>query len=160
MDDLTLETLQEAVETNLINDGFLMPVVFLCTDTGAQLIDASEFMESDEKKNLLVEATVQLAKESSAYKIVMVSEGWMYTADKDAYTDAAIAAMAQDGSYREILERSEVYQIIEITGEDVRSICRQYTREENQIVLGEILPMHGGELMRFKPMQECLRGIN
>jgi len=160
MDDLTLEVLQEAVETNLRNDGFLVPVVFICNDEGAQLLEASDFMESDEKKSHLVDAVVHLAKEANAYKIVMISEGWLYTAGKEDYSDDEIKEMMQTGSYRDILERAEVYQIVEITGEEVRSICRQYKREEEDITLGDVLPMHEMELVRFKPLQDCLRKIN
>jgi len=158
-EDINIQELQQAVEFNLTRDGFLVPVVFICSNEGAKILDATEYMQSDQTKDMMVAEVSAFARQQNAYKILIVSEGWMYDLPKGMRQEE-LNELIQTTQYREKLSRSEVYQIIEITEQSITSIFRKYYKEDAVVVLGELMPTEDIELVRFKPLQDCLQRVN
>lgn len=158
-EELSLEKLQQAVEYNLTNDGFLAPVIFMCTHTGMEVLNASEYMESDEGKDTLIDILCSYIPEKEIYKVYIISEAWSYVMPKDM-DENDVKRLMQTARYRETLERAEVYQIIEITEKGASMLCRQFVREDDEIVLGDSLKIDDAQLVRFAPVQKCLRMLN
>ena len=158
-EEFSLEKLQQAIEYNLTNDGFLVPIIFMCTRAGMEVLDASEYMESDEGKDKLIDSLCSYIPEKGIYKIYIVSEAWSYVMPKDM-EERDVKRLLQTTAYREKLPRVEVYQIIEITETGASMLCRQFAREDDEIVLGDTLKIDDAQLVRFAPVQKCLRVLN
>lgn len=158
-EEFSLEKLQQAIEYNLTNDGFLVPVIFMCTRTGMEVLDASEYMESDEEKDKLIDTLCSYIPEKGIYKVYIVSEAWSYAMPKDM-DERDVKRLMQTTSYRDTLKRAEVYQIIEITEKGASMLCRQFDREDDEIILGDTLKIDDAQLVRFAPVQKCLRVLN
>jgi len=158
-EDVSLETLQHTIEHNLKNDGYLVPVIFMCTGAGTEVFDASDYMGSDEEKDRLVATLCSYIPEKGIYKVYIVSEAWSYVMPKDI-TEKELKRMMQTASYRDTLDRVEVYQIIEITRKGASMLCRQFEREDDEIVLGDSIKIDDAQLIRFAPIQKCLRALN
>lgn len=158
-EDFSIEKLQHAIEYNLTNDGFLVPVIFMCTYSGMEVFDASDYMGSDEEKDKLVDTLCSYIPEKGIYKVYIVSEAWSYAMPK-GMNENDVERMMQTASYREKLDRVEVYQIIEITSKGASMLCRQFVREDDEIVLGDTIQIDDAQLVRFAPIQQRLRVLN
>lgn len=158
--ELRVADLQKAAEENLQRDGFLTPIVFICSEKGASAVNAIEYMESDERKDELIRNVSVAAQQLNAYKIIMISEGWMY--ETEGIPDEELDKLCASDAYRKKLPRSEVYQIMEITGASVTMLCRKFARtEDDTIVLGETMEISDGSYNgRFISWQNCLRSLN
>lgn len=140
--DVTIENLQPVVEENLLTDGYLVPLVFICEEelTHAMMTD-SEFDDA-EQKDAYVEEVVKQVKRYNAYKVFFVSEIWLHEVDPKT---------------KEIKNTREAYQILELTRDSAQVLSREFTREEDNIVLAENATTTSMvEPFRFKPIQNAL----
>ncbi len=155
-DQVTVETIKPLVEENLLQDGFLHPVAFVCGKDGAGILDIAEGIESPETKNNMVTWLCEIVKEYDAHKVILVSEAWAYEAPEGMSIDE-IKKIAADGGHRDAFIKKEIYQITEITRDHVTGYVREFSRtEDNEIVLGKEKDGGEAQLDRFLPIQEAL----
>jgi hypothetical protein len=158
--EITIKGLKDTVEDLLVKDGFIVPVIFVCDKEEANIMDIGESLSSDEEKDQMVRLLVDYITTKSAYKLVMVSEAWMYKAPEDM-TKEQIRDIMDSGKYRHEFNKEEVYQIIEITADNISMLSRSFERKGKKIILGnaEVLSEHL-DLIRFKPLQQALTMTN
>lgn len=156
-DDVTLETIKPLVEQNLLADGFLHPVAFVCGKDGAGILDLKEGLEDPEAKDALVPWLCDVILKYKAHKLIMVTEAWAYVSPKDMPLEE-IKKIAAEGKHKEYFNKKEVYQITEITSDKVIGYVREFFRKEHNttVTLGPEQPGGEAELDRFLPIQKVL----
>lgn len=157
--DLSIKEIQETVESLLLKDGVLIPVIFIHTKDGALIVDVEEGMKSDEAKDNMIEALARMAVEKEAHKMTVVSECWGYKAPTDM-TEEQIAKVVALGKHRHQFEKEEMYQIMEITKDGVNMLTRTFYRDDNTITFGDVVESSQVTLDRFKPLQDSLVNLN
>lgn len=161
-EEITIPNLQELVEHNLIEDGFLTPVVFICAPDGAEIIDATSFMEDDDTKDAMVDWLGLYSVEKHAHKIIIVSECWSYSPPPDMPKET-VEELIKLGRYRHDFIRTEAYQILSITRSGTQALMRGFTRDQSddtKITLGEVMDASEMKLDRFAPIQYYLSELN
>jgi len=156
--EINLETLQPMVEENLLNDGHLCPILFICSREGATVSDITKYMEDDEAKDAFVDWLITTVQEEHAHKIILIAECWMYAAPEEMPGDE-VEALIKMGRHRDF-ERVESYQILSFTRESINAVIRKFTREDDKIVFGEVMDVAKLTLDRFEPVQHYLEQIN
>jgi hypothetical protein len=155
--DITTENLKPLVEINLLEDGHLCPLLFICNREGATVSNISSYMEDNDTKDELIDWLVKTVKTEQAHRIVIVSECWMYLPPEKMPEDQ-IEALIKMGRVRDF-DKKDAYQIINFTRDTTAVYTRLFTREEDNVILGEELT---GKftLERFATVQENLTEIN
>lgn len=164
MKELIMQELKKGVEENLVKDKFLEPTVILCGEHENMIIDAQEGFKNDESKDKFIEYLCVQIKQHRVYRAVIVSECWGYASG--GLKQEVLEEMFEDGSYREKLDRTELYQIVDIKRQSAHIIAREFSRE-NKDTDEEIISFgHETEsdtdlmLMRFKRVQDSLQQLN
>jgi hypothetical protein len=156
--EINLATLQPMVEDNLLNDGHLCPMLFICNREGATVSDVTKYLEDDAAKDALVDWLITTVQEEHAHKIILIAECWMYAPPEEMSKEDVVALM-QMGRHRDF-EKVESYQILSFTRESVNAVIRKFTREDDKIILGEVMDVEELTLDRFEPVQHYLEQIN
>jgi len=158
--EISVDTVRKTVEELLIRDGYLVPVIFVCDRNEANIIDISEGMQSDEGKDEVVKLLVDYIEVKKAYKVIMVSECWAYKAP-DGMTREQIDEVIELGKHRHDFDKEEMYQIIEITADNIALLTRSFKKEDGKTVLtGSAIKSDQVELVRFKPIQDVLSMVS
>ena len=111
---ITMEALQEDAEQNLVKDGHITPVLFICTGEEAYLVDATEAVADIEK---MVQWTVKVVQEKKAYKVYFVSEIWKHEVEEE-----------------KIVKSTEAYQIIEIRQDTINLFIRDFVKDKDIVL--------------------------
>jgi hypothetical protein len=164
MKELIIQELKRGVEENLLKDKCLVPTVILCGEHENMIVDAQEGFKNDESKDKFIEYLCAQIKQHIVYRAVIISECWGYA--DGGLKQEVLAEMFEDGSYREKLDRTELYQIIDIKRQSAHIIAREFSRENQDTAEETISFGHETEsdtdflLMRFKRVQNSLQQLN
>jgi hypothetical protein len=155
-----ITNLLEGVEQNLTKDKCLVPTIMLHSDKKVEIVDCSEAFKDDETKEALINSLCNIVQEKKVYRIIVISECWMYSASQENADQ--VSKMLKDGSYRDKLKRTEMYQVLDMYRNHNCSYSREFTKDDNDNIVftGDRTVMEKVELVNFAPLQKALAQLN
>ena len=114
--DISFEQLKADAECNLVNDGHITPILVICTEETAYLVDATEAVKDIDE---MIQWIAKVARERKAYKVFFVSEIWKHELD--------------DQDQNKIVKSSEAYQVIEVQQARIDMYIRDFIKEADKI---------------------------
>ena len=114
---ISFEQLKADAEGNLVKDGHITPILVICTEETAFLVDATEAVKDIDR---MVQWTARVAREKKAYKVFFVSEVWKHEVD------------AEDTE--KVVNSTEAYQVVEVQQDRVNLFLRDFVKDNDAVL--------------------------
>jgi len=143
MEEPNIDTALPIAERLLMEDGFLSPVAFLCTQSGnvmVELADEAEILKNALSKNDInvvnMDPLFQTLETVEAHKVILVTEIKKFTKPDDI-SDDMFESMIHDDIQRSFLDIENAFTIAEVSSDNVKIYMRSFKHNNNSVVFND-----------------------
>ena len=154
--ELTFDALRKIATKLLLEDKGVDPVVFLCGPAGTIIIEIdNEYLRDIDTKETLMHRLTKEICGKDVFKLILISEIWLHKIPEDM-SEEEVDELDERGELNKYLEKSEAFQILEITSDHMRMFTQPFIREEDTVTLSGEGSIDDAQSERLRPLQQAL----
>jgi hypothetical protein len=160
--DATIQILKESVETNLQTCGFLVPIALVYTAEAVKSLCIADCPKGKE-----LEIMCEVITKEHAHKLILITEAWRWLAPEHL-SEEEVKNIINHDAYTHQFEQEMVYQIIEVTRDNIYVLSKPVYKEvqdingngEVSITFGEEISSELTIIDGYADIQKALSAIN